>query len=253
MITGRMITGQPAATVPYCGPVPVPADFWRTWNLDPLLIAALGVLLIWGLPRGQTAKGRRALFIVGWSTLVVAFVSPLCALTTALFSARAAHHLLLVGIAAPAFAAVLPISRVPLAAGFVLTALALTGWHLPGLYALAWTDTAVYWLMQAMLLGPAWAFWSVVIAPRSATAETAAINALMIGALAGTMGLIGAVLTFSTRILYPEHLGGALAWGMEPLTDQQLAGLVMWVPGLIPLAVVSALMLRRAWQRGVAA
>lgn len=245
-----MEAGEPGAVVPYCGPVPDPEGLWHSWNLDPPLIIALVVLLVWGLRRG--GAGNRTFFLTGWVALVLAFVSPLCALTTALFSARALHHLLLVGIAAPALAAFLPLRRVPLAAAFGLTALALVAWHLPAPYAAAWDSPLVYWLMQAALLGPAWAFWSAILGRQSAP-EAVMTHALMVGALAGVMGLIGAVLTFSPRLLYPEHLAGAVVWGMDPLADQQLAGLVMWVPGLVPLAVVAALIARRAWRQGAAA
>ena len=43
-------------------------------------------------------------------------------------------------------------------------------------------------------------------------------------------GLLGALLTFSPRLWYPVFGSGPLAWGLTPLADQQLAGLIMWVP-----------------------
>ncbi|RQP04744.1 MAG: cytochrome c oxidase assembly protein [Paracoccus sp. BP8] len=233
----------------YCGPPPEPGGLWSSWNLDPVLIAALLLSLAWGLRHAEA----RTLFLAGWTGLVLAFVSPLCALTTALFSARAVHHLLLVGLAAPAFAAGLPLRRVPAAAGFAATGLALVIWHVPAAYSAAWNSAAVYWLMQAALFVPAWAFWSAVFLPGDRSAEALLVHALLVGALAGTMGLIGAVLAFSDRVLYPQHLAGSWAWGVEALADQQAAGLVMWVPGLVPLALVAALMLRRVWRLGAAA
>ena len=48
------------------------------------------------------------------------------------------------------------------------------------------------------------------------------------------MGFLGALLTFSPRPLYPALAGGAAEIGLDPLADQQLAGLRMWVPGCVP-------------------
>ncbi len=235
------------ATVPYCGPSPVPNYLWGSWNLDPFLLAAFALALGIGL---RLADNRHA-FVWGWAVLVVAFVSPLCALTTALFSARALHHIALVSIAAPLLALALPMRRAPGMLAAVMVATGLVLWHVPIVYSAAWDSAAVYWLMQLVLLCPAWAFWSSVL--RQDHQALVLLPAMMVGALAGTMGLIGAVLTFSPQILYPQHFGQTLAWGLSPIGDQQLAGLVMWVPGLLPLAVVAALMAKRLWHQASSA
>ncbi|RRH72771.1 cytochrome c oxidase assembly protein [Falsigemmobacter faecalis] len=236
-----------ALSSPYCGPAPGPEALMSSWNTDPVLLLALGVMLVAGVPRA----GNRSVFLLAWGFLVLAFVSPLCALTSALFSARALHHLLILGVIAPCLAMSLPLRRTAPTPAFALTALALVAWHIPAVYSAAWESRVVYWLMQALLLLPAWGFWSAVVAtgPRNEGFATA----LMIGALAGIMGLIGAVLTFSNHLLYPEHLVGPLAWGLDPLSDQRAAGLLMWVPGLLPSGIVAAIIARRAWARGLAA
>lgn len=51
------------------------------------------------------------------------------------------------------------------------------------------------------------------------------------------MGLIGALLTFSPRALYPIYVTRAPALGLDPLVDQQLAGLIMWVPACLPYLI----------------
>lgn len=238
--------GVAGGGIPYCGPVPAPAAALTAWNLDPPLLLALALLLLAGM-----ALSRRPAFLVaGWLTLVLAFVSPLCAMTTALFSVRALHHLLLVGMAAPLFALALPPVRPGPGAFFCLTAGVLVLWHVPAIYEAAWDGTAVYWLMQVLLLVPAWGFWSGVLqGGRTGDAGSMVVSAVLIGGLAGVMGLIGAVLVFTGDVLYPQHGPGALAWGTDPLADQQLAGLVMWVPGLLPLAVIACLVVTRAWRR----
>lgn len=236
------------ASTPYCGPAPLPAEIWRAWNLDPPLLAALAIfaaLLAW---RGENRMAAMA----GWAALVVAFVSPLCALTVALFSARAAHHLLLITVAAPALALALPLARgVPAALSLAALSAAMVAWHLPRVYDAMWGSDAVYWALQAAMLLPAWAFWSAVLAPND-RAEDTFQRAVLTGGLAGVMGLVGAVLTFAPHILFFQHIEGAAQWGISALTDQQLAGLIMWVPGFVPVAVIAGLMLRRGWRQGFA-
>lgn len=234
-------------TIPYCGPSPVPGELWGNWNFDPLLIAALAAGLVIGL---RATQGRVA-FAAGWAVLVLAFVTPLCALTTALFSVRALHHILLISVAAPLLALAVPVRRIPVPLAGALTATVLVLWHVPAVYTAAWESVWTYWLMQLLLIGSAWMLWSTVLHGNRHDSFVLS-NALTVCALAGVMGLIGAVLTFSPQILYAEHFPQTLAWGLTPLADQQMAGLIMWVPGLIPFAVAGAFMVRRIWQQELA-
>lgn len=238
-------------TIPWCGPAPTPDQVLFAWNFHPILVASLLALLIVGISR----KKNRLTFFAAWIALVVGFVSPLCALTTVLFSARALHHLLLVSLAAPLFALSLPLGgwtlrlvSAPIA--LMLSAIALVMWHVPAIYSAAWDMSSMYWLMQFALLLPAWVFWSHAFSEAPRTAEGLLTVAALIGSLAGVMGLIGAALTFSNSVLYHEHLSLPLLWGIDPLSDQQTAGLIMWVPGLVPLALVAAIMARQAWRAG---
>ena len=79
---------------PYCGAAPDPGAAWAAWNLDPVLIGALiAVAVAYGMTWGRGASMReRVVFGAGWSLFLIAFVSPLCALTSALFAARVGHH-----------------------------------------------------------------------------------------------------------------------------------------------------------------
>src|SRR5690606_34641883 len=97
--------------IPFCGLPPVPAGLWQRWVLDPVLLAALFALLAWGLLRSRGRRmtpARRNCFLLGWGVLTVALVSPLCALSVALFSARATQHMLLLVVAAPLLALGMP-------------------------------------------------------------------------------------------------------------------------------------------------
>ena len=242
---------------PYCGPAPTPDTLSLGWNLDPFLLVALATIALAGMWRlrkahcADTGMRRGALILAGAATFI-AFVAPLCALTVALFSARTLHHLVLLGFVAPALAIAFPFRWRAPAASFLAVSGALWAWHVPAVYAAAWSHDAFYWLMQIALIATAWAFWSAVFDTRDDALETLSASAAVAG-LAGQMGLIGAVLTFAPQVLYPEHLPLTAPFGLTPLADQQLAGLIMWVPGMLPMAVLTAFLLRRGWSRGFAA
>jgi len=236
---------------PYCGPAPGPEALLWAWNLDPILLLALALAGAagWSLLHRQAAEPRRRrAFGLAMSAGVLAFVSPLCALTAALFAARGLHHLLLLVVLAPALAVAFPWRVRSLVPALGAASAALWAWHLPPIYALAWDHPAIYWGLQAALVLPAWAFWSLVLWPRQ-TLDDALTAALSVAGLAGQMGLIGAILTFAPVVMYPEHLALTEAYFLTPLGDQQLAGLVMWVPGMVPLAVAAGLILRAGWRR----
>ena len=122
------------ATIAYCGPAAVPGDLLARWNLDPLLMAALAALAI------VIASGRVANTRAGWTSLLLMatiFISPLCALSSALFSARVLHHVLLIAAVAPLLALAFPVQRFPspgLAALVSLHTVILWVWHMPAPY-----------------------------------------------------------------------------------------------------------------------
>jgi putative membrane protein len=216
--------------IAYCGPPSVPADFWMRWNGDPLLLALLAGLAL-AVARGHSANAR-----AGWGAIalmVLVFVSPLCALASALFSARVFHHVLLVAGIAPLLALAFPLRRVgspPLAGVVAASAIVLWLWHAPVPYAWGLASVPSYWLMQSSLLGSAWLMWRAILAPT--TPPGAALIALV--ATIGQMGLLGALIVFAPRPLYLVHLVSTAPWGLSPLVDQQLAGLLMWVPAMLP-------------------
>ena len=233
------------SAIPYCGPAAVPAGFWAAWNLDPWLLAALAGLFAvhiaaYGRRPRPGAAHNHSTFAAAWLVLVVAFVSPLCALSVALFSARVTHHLLLVGLAAPLlviawrglFARLVSGRRlVPMAALHVAL---FWFWHAPAPYAAALASVGTYWVMELSLLFSALLFWTAALDRR---ASTAAFAPTVIGVMA-QMGVIGALLVFAAQPLYAAHEATTWPWGLTPLTDQQLAGLIMWVPGAVPYLVM---------------
>jgi putative membrane protein len=221
---------MPDSVVAYCGPAAIPEDLWARWNADPLLIAALVALAV-VVGRAGAANAR-----AGWAAialLALVFVSPLCALASALFSARVLHHVLLIAAVAPLLALAFPLRRLgspPLATLVGAHAVILWLWHAPGPYAWGLASVPAYWLMQASLLGSAWLLWRAILTP--AAQPGPALVALV--ATIGQMGLLGALIVFAPQPLYLVHFASTAAWGLSPLADQQLAGLLMWVPAILP-------------------
>ncbi|MGF1619843.1 MAG: cytochrome c oxidase assembly protein [Rhodomicrobiaceae bacterium] len=228
----------------YCGPPPLPDEIWTRWNLDPVLIGAL-LLCAFLLRRDRLGQ-------LGLAVLAVAFISPLCALSSALFSARVVHHVLLVAVAAPLIASAMPSRRTgSITLPFALATSVLWFWHLPDPYDLALGNIGIYWIMQLTLLGSALWFWRAVFAPGRGPVD----GLLFIFLAFAQMGMLGALLTFAPTQLYAAHALAPLEWGLTPLTDQQLGGLVMWVPSALPYAALAILVARRNWanlRRGVA-
>lgn len=250
-------------TEPYCGSAPLPADWLAQWNLDPVLIAALATMAslhIATLLRddGDHHGQRLGLAASAWALLAVLFVSPLCALTSALFSARVAHHVILIAFAAPMLVASMPqrwrmlnfnrIAALGVLAAVVHMAL-LWLWHAPAPYAAALADTGLFWVMELSLLVSAMLLWTSVLAPSSKLGAT-------LGVLLGTvvqMGLLGAVITFARVSLYAPHIAVTEPWGLSALQDQQLAGLIMWVPASLPYLIAALALLGRRMQRAIVA
>lgn len=212
--------------IPYCGAAPIPAELLSRWNFDPVLIAALalGGISCWRL--AASPESRRAT-VAAFALLTALYVSPFCALSSALFSVRVFHHVTLAALVAPLLAQALPLPRRfgSLSMWTIVQTLVFWFWHAPAPYAAALSSDAIYWIMQLSLLGTATGFWMALGHSRQ-TGAVAGLVATMV-----QMGLLGALLTFSASPLYVPHFGTTQAWGLLPLEDQQLAGLIMWVPG----------------------
>jgi putative membrane protein len=180
--------------------------------------------------------------------LVLLFVSPFCALSSALFAARVTHHVLLTALVAPLLVAAWPArirGGVALWAG--LHAMVFWGWHAPPVYGWALSSDAAYWLMQLSLLGSAFALWNAIRAAPLPGALAALLGTMV------QMGLLGALITFAPAPLYAPHMLGTMAWGLTPIEDQQLAGLIMWAPGAAVYLGAAVLLLSRWFAREQAA
>lgn len=225
----------------YCGPAPTPQSLMAAWNVD---VVALGLcVLIVAVHLTVRRSERPGAMLAAVAGLALLFVSPLCALTAALFSARAAHHVLLVAVVAPLLALAFPRrGGVALAIGWValLHGFVFWLWHAPTLYAVGIGHPATYWLMQLSLLGSGVWLWRCLLDARQTE------GGVLLAVLGSTvqMGMLGALLTFASAPLYGPHLLTTAPFGLTPLEDQQLAGLIMWVPAALPYLAAA---LYRCW------
>ncbi len=276
----------PALAHAHDGSPPAPHDLWRAWSLEPLELAGLALAAagyLVGMRRlwRRSGPGRRrharnaAAFAVGFLALVVALISPLDALGSALFSAHMLQHVVLMVVAAPLLVLARPLApwlwalppawrrRVARALGsgplrgawrrlthpvvaWTLHAAALWGWHAPPLFQATIRSDAVHLAQHASFFLTALLFWWVPIhrLGGAAVARAAGIPYIFTTAIHGSV--LSALLTFSTTPWFPAYERTAASWGLTALEDQQLGGLIMWVPvGVV--YVVAAIALAGAW------
>jgi cytochrome c oxidase assembly factor CtaG len=255
------------------------------WTYDlrviiPLYLSALlylaGTLRLWR--RAGTGRGVRywqaASFWIGWTFLALALVSPLHWLGEHLFTAHMVEHEILMVVAAPQIVAARPggvmmwalparwrgpiggVGRVPAFAAAwrfltdpltatLLHGIALWAWHMPLLYNLVLTDGLAHWLQHLSFLVTALLFWWSLLWGRTrARGYGAAVFYLFATAL--HTGLLGVLLMVSKAPWYPAQGVFARSFGLTPLEDQQVAGLVMWVPAGVAYTV-AALVLAGLW------
>jgi putative membrane protein len=220
---------------------------------------------------GLSVRWRHVWFFAGGLlATVLALMSPLDTLAEALFAAHMTQHMILVMVAAPLlvlgrpvlpFLWVLPApwrrrlgrwwaARPPVRDGlrlitlpsvvFVAHAAALGFWHVPRAYRWAYDHEWVHAIEHATFLMTAALFWWVVLQPAGRRRLGWGAAIVYVAAFAAAVGTFAAVLTFAPSPWYSEHLARTPAWGLTPLEDQQLAGLIMWIPaGFVYLAVTS--------------
>jgi putative membrane protein len=260
-----MLAAAPAAAH---GPVPIQPDaLWRVWSFDPLVVVPLliahwayghGTLRLWARAGRGRGIGRRHVlaFLLGEAVLIVALVSPLDQLGGTLLSAHMAQHGLLIAVAPPllllgrsgvafawafrarnrrsffasrnwrAFARLANAFSRPVPAAS-LHGLALWAWHAPGVFDAALASEWLHALEHASFFGTALLFWRALGNARGARRVTPALGAAFFTLIHS--GLLGALISLAPRPLYGWY-GATELWALSALEDQQLAGLLMWVP-----------------------
>jgi putative membrane protein len=270
-----------AMTAPLAHHPVAPSELWSAWHADPVVVAALALTValyhygVAHLGRLRQALGRGSVvcFDGGMAALAVALASPLDAAAASIFSAHMVQHMVLMVVAAPLLVCGRPglvltatrparprrlVRRIGTRAAMrriaralfhpivvcALATLTLWAWHHPALYETAVTHDLVHVLEHATLLVTAAAVWAVALGRvRDPVPVPAAGLLLLATALQG--GALGAILTLARAPLYTVHAAMAPQWGLSALEDQQLAGVLMWMPaGLVYVGAAAALLVR---------
>jgi cytochrome c oxidase assembly factor CtaG/cytochrome c2 len=251
-----------------------------TWNWDWWVLLSLGICIwlyttgVLHMRRRQGAarlidNGKLACFFAGLFTLFVALESPIDTVAEQLFSAHMVQHMLLLFVAPP----LLVWGRPPIAfmwafrsparrslgwiwgrLGFKrLFALAMSPgvvwllfsgsfifWHFPKPYQWALANEGVHALEHLCFFVTGLMFWTIVIEPSGRRRLTYPATLIHVSTTAILGGLPGALIFLAKFPLYPQQTADAAAWGLTPLQDQQLAGVIMWVPaGLLYVVAIA--------------
>jgi putative membrane protein len=282
-----LLAALPSLCGAHASSEPQAAIAWSSWSFEPWVVLALSISLalyaigavrLWrraGAGRGLS-RTQAAAFGVGWLALAAALVSPLDALSDRLFSAHMVQHEILMLVAAPllvlgrplaAFAWALPQwalrpasspwrSGWPAAAWSALTdplsawalhALALWCWHIPSVFDAAVESPVLHALQHTSFLASALLFWWAALGSCARAGRRGVAMLLLFTTMLHT-GALGALLALASSPWYP-HYAQAAGAGLDPLEDQQLGGLVMWVPGGLAY-LATALVVAYHWLAG---
>lgn len=232
----------------------------------------IGIAALWGLyewrarkqrssatdgdPRGPSVA-QRASFVSGLLVLFLALNGPLHDLSDYyLFSAHMVQHLVLTFFVPPLLLAgtpgwmLRPALRTPwvasiarrvtgAAVAFVVFNVVIAAWHLPDLYNTAMAFHSVHIAQHLLFLVSATLMWWPLLSPLPELPRLPYPGQLLYAFLMSIpMSLVAICITLADHVLYPAYSAAPRLWGLTPLADQQLGGLIMWVPGGLFLTVV---------------
>jgi cytochrome c oxidase assembly factor CtaG len=247
--------------------LPAKTSPWA-WQFEPwvviLLLLSLGLYIagfvrLWQHARYHHGVHLRELiaFVTGWLAMVIALISPLDSLGNWLFSAHMLQHEILMIVAAPLMILGKPLGiwiwafplewRIKIGSvtfipaidylwkalthpfnAWVLHAMALWLWHIPALFDAALRNTNIHVLQHFSFLFSALLFWWSVIGKHTRASHRGWAMISIFTTMLHT-GALGVLLTLSSQSWYPIY-DQTFIFGMSPLEDQQLGGLIMWVP-----------------------
>ncbi|MBV9215049.1 MAG: cytochrome c oxidase assembly protein, partial [Acidobacteria bacterium] len=118
-------------------------------------------------------------------------------------------------------------------------------WHIPYLFQATLESDLVHTFQHVSFFGSGLLFWWSIIYGRQGIANYG-LGVLYLFITSLHSGILGAFLTFTRRVWYPIYSPSTAEWGLSPVEDQQLGGLIMWVPaGLVYIG--AALIMFAAW------
>ncbi len=278
MAGGLLVAGGAHSGAPLSFALPLLLDvrarpmtpFEPSWALHPTVIigtALLGGLYLWGIGPWRRKHGfppapawRIACFAAGLLVMLVSLNGPIHDLSDYyLFSIHMVQHLLLTLVLPPLLIAGLPgwladglarrpaaraIGRFlthPLVAGAIFT-VTLTVWHLVPMYDLMMRNHEVHVATHLMFMVAAVIMWWPALSASTVLPPLPyGLRALYLFLVSIPMQLVAAIITFSEAVLYEWYAVAPRTWGLSPNEDQQLGGLLMWVPGnMYMLAAIAA-------------
>jgi putative membrane protein len=211
-------------------------------------IGPLRVRMGWG---ESPSRGRQIAFFTGLAILALALLSPLDTLgDTYLFSAHMVQHMLLTMAVPPLLLLGTPggllrpllrwpaVRRVLRGLTFPLVAIVLFNadfwvWHLPALYNLTLENQALHVIEHLTFLVAATLNWFPVLSPvpEDLPRLPRLMQVLYLFLNCQPMVMLGALLTFAAVPLYEPYVRAPHIFGLSAASDQQLGGLIMWIPG----------------------
>lgn len=251
---------------------------WNWDPLLLLLFAATwwfysrGLLAAWqqlGTGR-RVSRAQASAFAAGLLTLFLALVSPLDLVSAELSSAHMGQHMLLMMVAAPLLALGSPLAvflwalpaRWRKAAApavrrvegwyapsyqlwqpvgmWTVYAATLWLWHLPALYQAALRSPLIHDFQHLGFLLTSYLFWKMLLDPVNRLRLSRGTGVLYLFTTCLHASALGIFMTFSPRVWYLDYGGTVPTWHLTALEDQQLAGLIMWMPGCLLYAVAAA-------------
>jgi putative membrane protein len=251
------------------------ASAWWSDVAGAVLVTLLALVYAvgqWQVARRARARrsGHAACFWAGWATLTIALTPPLDRWSGVSFAAHMTQHELMMLIAAPLLVVARPLGTLmwglPNAVGAALTlprlrrigawlaaplvawllhAVVLWAWHVPGAFEAGLRSVRVHWLQHASFFAVAIIYWWSVFSS-SAGLERKGMALLSVFTTAVHTAVLGMLLTFSTQVWYPSYADVENPWGLPAVEDQQLGGLIMWVPGGM-VFIIAALVLAAQW------
>jgi len=246
------------------------------WDLDPsVIVGCLAFAVVYALACRRDFS-RAGWILLGDLVMLLALISPLDVLADDyLFSAHMLQHMLLVlavppmlilgiprdvarsAVRVPMLGAIERALRRPLIA-WTLGMAALWIWHLPRLYDATLASEALHIFEHLTFLVTATIFWWPILPPLENSRMNHGVAFAYLGAAMLVTGVLGILITFApvgayAAYLHPQDSLGILdglrrSWGLTTDADQQLGGLLMWVPGgLVYLCAIMAVLAR--WYR----
>ncbi len=223
-----------------------------------LLLLASAYLLAMGPLRQRldgpdaVARPRVLCFLGGLAVIFFALNGPLHELSDrSLFSAHMVQHLLLTLVVPPLLLAGTPgwllrpilkgrgVARTgrvltrPLVASAIFNVV-FAAWHLPVLYDWAMREHPLHIVQHLMFLATGLLLWWPVLSPLPELPRLPPPAQMLYLFLVGIpMVLVAALITLSDEVLYPFYGEAPHTWGLTPLADQRVGGVIMWVPGTL--------------------